>query len=302
MVLSKDRFLGCVMGCAIGESLAKNMESPDFKLGINSRLAICAGDALIRCNGSAETFKESLSASLVSLCEHSPDQLTESMTAFATAAKLQVAVDESTLLGPHSECNSRAVLIGAYWHDIFTKAIQYGIISCEATSESPQAKCGAAAAAVGTLLAFKEVPVGCMASEMGSITAGIDDYFSRCLKLSSRMVAAGISPEMALSNNGLRGTEMAADAMACSIYCAMMAVDFKDAIVMASLCGSMSAVVGCTVGAWVGARMGAQGIPEEWLQKIESKSDLETLASDIEEAFAERKKKKNDLALMSDYA
>ena len=302
-MILKDRFLGCVLGCAIGESVAKNPESPDFKLGINSRLAICIGDALIRCNGGAETFKESLLASLLSLCEHSDEaQLPDFLVSFVSFAKHNMTADESSLMSPHAECNSRAVLIGSYWHDIFTKSIQYGILSCEATSEAPQAKCGAAAAAVGTLLAFKEVPVGCIANEIGSVTAGIDDYFSRCIKVSSRMVAAGISPETALSDRGLRGTGSAADAMACSMFCAMRSIDFSEAIKMTSLCGGLSPVVGCTVGGWVGARLGVQGIPDDWLQKIESKSDLETLAADIEGAYSERKKKKNDLALMADYA
>jgi ADP-ribosylglycohydrolase len=228
--------------------------------------------------------------------------LTESLLSFSRAARLQVSIDESALLDPYSDCNSRAVLIGSYWHDIFTKAIQFGIISCEATCEAPQAKCGSAASAVGTLLAFKEVPIGCMASEIASVTAGIDDYFGRCLKVSARMAASGISPETALSEKGMRGTGSSADAMACSVFCAMRAVDFKEAVKMASLCGSVSAVVGCTVGGWVGARMGTQGLPDEWIQKIESKSDLEALAKDIEDAFAERKKKRNDLSLMADYA
>jgi len=303
MIAAKERFLGCVFGCAIGETVAKNPDAPDFKLGANTRLAICGGDALIRCNGNAETFKASLLASLSSLCEHTPeDQLPQSMRSLSASSKLQVPMDESSLLDPYADINSRSILIGSYWYDIFTKAIQYGIISCEVTSEAPQARCGSAAAAMGTLLAFKEVPMGCMASEIGSVTAGIDDYFSRCIKVASRMVAAGISPKSALSDNGIRGNGSAADAMACSVFCAMRATNFNDAIMMASLCGEFSPVVGCTVGGWVGARVGLKGIPDEWVQKIESRADLEALSTDIEGAFSERKKKKNDLALMADYA
>jgi ADP-ribosyl-[dinitrogen reductase] hydrolase len=82
----------------------------------------------------------------------------------------------------------------------------------------------------------------------------------------------------ALSNSGY-----VVDTVQSSLYYALTANNFEDAVVNAVNAGGDTDTVGAVTGAVAGARFGASEIPERWTDEIDEASDIEELAQSLSE-------------------
>jgi ADP-ribosylglycohydrolase len=74
---------------------------------------------------------------------------------------------------------------------------------------------------------------------------------------------------------------VAEEALAISIYCAMVARSFKQGIILAVNHDGDSDSTGAIVGNLLGAMLGAKAIPEDWLEPLELRSVITEIAEDL---------------------
>ena len=74
---------------------------------------------------------------------------------------------------------------------------------------------------------------------------------------------------------------VAEEALAISVYCALVSETFEQAIVLAVNHDGDSDSTGAITGNILGAMLGTNAIPERWLQPLELREVIEALASDL---------------------
>ncbi|EHQ9605915.1 ADP-ribosylglycohydrolase family protein, partial [Salmonella enterica] len=76
---------------------------------------------------------------------------------------------------------------------------------------------------------------------------------------------------------------VAEEALAIGIYCALMATDFRHGVLMAVNHDGDTDSTGSIAGNILGILHGVEGIPTEWLEKVEMRSLIERTATDLYE-------------------
>ncbi len=103
--------------------------------------------------------------------------------------------------------------------------------------------------------------------------------------LNSIMVAEALadSGQMPTSRQieRLGGGWVAEEALAISIYCALVATDFENGIVLAVNHSGDSDSTGAIVGNLLGAQMGIEAIPDRWKSSVELREVIEQVADDL---------------------
>jgi len=74
---------------------------------------------------------------------------------------------------------------------------------------------------------------------------------------------------------------VAEEALAISVYCALAAPSFEDAIVRAVNRDGDSDSTGSITGNLLGAKLGVEAIPPRWLASLELREIIEQLADDL---------------------
>ena len=74
---------------------------------------------------------------------------------------------------------------------------------------------------------------------------------------------------------------IAEEALAVSIYCALVADDFRHGVVLAANHDGDSDSTAAITGNLLGVRLGVGAIPAEWLQRLELREVIEELATDL---------------------
>ena len=74
---------------------------------------------------------------------------------------------------------------------------------------------------------------------------------------------------------------MAEEALAMGLYCALGAKDFEDGIILAVNHSGDSDSTGSITGNLLGAAAGIEAIPERWLARLELRSTIEAIATDL---------------------
>ncbi len=92
--------------------------------------------------------------------------------------------------------------------------------------------------------------------------------------------ASGHRPslEMVETLGGSRGAE---GALAITLYCALVAADFRGGVLLAVNHSGDSDSTGSMVGNLLGARLGPEALPEEWLQGLQARALVEQVALDL---------------------
>ena len=96
-----------------------------------------------------------------------------------------------------------------------------------------------------------------------------------------QLVDARIQPNEALPLLG--EAWVGEEALGVSIYCALMAENFRDGVLMAVNHDGDSDTTGSLVGQLLGAVHGDDAIPKEWLSSLELRETIEQLARDLNE-------------------
>lgn len=80
---------------------------------------------------------------------------------------------------------------------------------------------------------------------------------------------------------------VAEEALAISVYCALVAEDFRKGVLLAVNHGGDSDSTGSIAGQVLGAMLGVDGIPAEWLDGLRLRSVVERVSGDLYDAFYE---------------
>ena len=85
----------------------------------------------------------------------------------------------------------------------------------------------------------------------------------------------------------LGGGWIAEEALAIGLYCALVAQDFESGVLLAVNHGGDSDSTGSIAGNLLGLALGEQGIPGRWLEELELRDVIETVADDLWMHFGE---------------
>lgn len=101
----------------------------------------------------------------------------------------------------------------------------------------------------------------------------------RAIELAENLAASGLPHEEAIARLG-QGW-IAEEALAISIYCALVARNFKHGVILAVNHDGDSDSTGSIVGNLLGAMHGVKAIPAEWLEPLELRDVISELAEDL---------------------
>ncbi len=101
----------------------------------------------------------------------------------------------------------------------------------------------------------------------------------RAIEMAEELADSGLSHEEAIARLG-QGW-IAEEALAISIYCALVARNFKHGVILAVNHDGDSDSTGAIVGNLLGAMHGVKAIPAEWLDQLELRDVITELAEDL---------------------
>ena len=101
----------------------------------------------------------------------------------------------------------------------------------------------------------------------------------RAIEMAETLAASGEAHEVAIVQLG-QGW-VAEEALAISIYCALVARDFKHGVILAVNHDGDSDSTGSITGNLLGAMQGVKAIPSEWLEPLELREVITTVAEDL---------------------
>jgi ADP-ribosylglycohydrolase len=101
----------------------------------------------------------------------------------------------------------------------------------------------------------------------------------RAIKMAEELAASGLPHEEAIAQLG-QGW-IAEEALAISIYCALVSSNFRHGVILAVNHDGDSDSTGSIVGNLLGAMHGVQAIPVEWLEPLELRDVITELAEDL---------------------
>jgi ADP-ribosylglycohydrolase len=105
-------------------------------------------------------------------------------------------------------------------------------------------------------------------------------FVTRSVDLALNFVSEGVEPTPE-SVERLGTGRTAEEALAITLYCALMAKDFEHGIRLAVNHSGDSDSVGALVGNVLGTALGVEAIPTRWLDELELRAAIETLAVDL---------------------
>lgn len=101
----------------------------------------------------------------------------------------------------------------------------------------------------------------------------------RAIELAEELVVSGLPHEEAIARLG-QGW-VAEEALAISIYCSLVARNFKHGVILAVNHDGDSDSTGAITGNLLGAMLGVKAIPAEWLEPLELREVITELAEDL---------------------
>ena len=105
------------------------------------------------------------------------------------------------------------------------------------------------------------------------------DETLRAIEMAEELADSGLPPEEAIDRLGLGW--IAEEALAISLYCALVARDFKHGVILAVNHDGDSDSTGAITGNLLGAMHGVKAIPAEWLEPLELRDVITELAEDL---------------------
>jgi ADP-ribosylglycohydrolase len=106
----------------------------------------------------------------------------------------------------------------------------------------------------------------------------------RALDHAERAAASGTDRHAAVASLG--GGWVAEEALAIAVYAALVAADFRDGVTLAVNHDGDSDSTGALAGSLLGALHGVDAIPKSWLDPLELRDAIVTVATDLYECVA----------------
>lgn len=309
-MIVKDRFLGCLLGLAIGDALGMTFEgwspdrikrhwkekvflpSPSRRLGPgqytdDTLMALCHAHSLIE-KGRVEP--EDISQKFIEWYDSGNLRGIGDTTAYAIRRlKKGYNWQESGATGEYAAGNGGAMRIapvGLFCHDDLTalkEAVQKAVII---THNNPEAVAGALAVAYLVARSVRDE------LDPNSAIKDASNFIGPCkvrenLQRAGELLDSGATPEKALEILGTSGyvVETVASAVFCFLY---SPDDFYKTVVNAVEGGVDSDTTAAVAGAVSGSYNGIKGLPEDWLKGVEDSAGLQDLAGRLYTAWRKK--------------
>jgi ADP-ribosylglycohydrolase len=161
------------------------------------------------------------------------------------------------------------------------KAFQLGLEAAKLTHGHPTGYLAAAvfAAIIAELMVGKSLETAIVSSRAILVRSSDHAETLAALDAAVRRASAKEKPETALP--ALGEGWIAEEALAISVYCALMAINLEEGIVTAVNITGDSDSTGAITGNLLGAMHGAGLIPLRWLDQLELRDVIETVAQDL---------------------
>lgn len=174
----------------------------------------------------------------------------------------------------------RSAPIGIAFNDIAT-ITDFAISSSRITHGHELGVCGAVTTALLTRYAIDDIPIGCWGNELLKVVS-VNEYFKDLIKTAVQAAAEQQQPDFVLSQECLGEGWTGHEAVASALYCCLMNQDsYKDAVLMAANTVGDSDSIACITGAIMGAKLGLPAIPYDWVNRIENRDMLISVADKL---------------------
>lgn len=303
----QSKFRGCLVGLAIGDALGYPIEFIRTREDIltitngagvttlpepalytdDTQMTICIAKALLSSGDDMDKFMAALTLEFVEWYKVQETDRSQRRapgnTCLSACSNLADGINwEAAGIPASTGCGSamRSAPIGLF-HSKIEKVVDFAINSSRITHPHELALCASVGTALLTNLALNDEPVGRWASELVRV-ASINHEFKDIIKLAAEKAAEHAEPDFVLSTECLGEGWTGHEAVASALFCCMMYPDsYKDAVLLAANTVGDTDSIACITGAWMGARFGIEAIPAKWIDDIEDRDALITLADSL---------------------
>jgi len=298
--ITQDQCQGVVLGLAIGDALGwpteflalsriktqygpagiTDLPAPVAAFTDDTQMSLAIAEALIDAGQyDLETLMQQVSVRFVEWLDSPENSKAPGNACLEGVRRLKQGFPWRASGSVHSKgCGSamRSAPIGLYYHDDPDRLRAVAIAAGTATHNHPTANAGSVATAYLVKMALdRDIPAECLISDL------IERLLSFCGDLSQEFNAAirkvptvmHLEPESALDKLG-QGW-IAEEAVALALYCFLRTPhDYRATVTRAANSNGDSDSIACIAGAISGAWNGIQGVPPEWVQRIENREYL----------------------------
>jgi ADP-ribosyl-[dinitrogen reductase] hydrolase len=309
---SKSKYVGCLLGAAIGDALGKQNEgvkredilkrscirdygkalfgTPGDKLrpgdytDDTEQMLVLAG-SLIDNNGLDVTdFSQKIAKWGKDALK---DQKRKSMVGPASALSIErlnsgISWKKSGSDIPSCGSAMRVAPVGLFW-DNLDDVESNAAISSIPTHNSKTSIAGAVAVAIAVRCAFDEKECADIISETCARTSKYDARLAEKIKLSFEL--RNNDPEEVFSELGT--SYLAIDTVPCAFYCFTRHFDIPEsAIIEAVNAGGDTDSIACITGSLCGALYGSESFPVRWIEGLENRDIIEETAGKMYERIS----------------
>jgi ADP-ribosylglycohydrolase len=306
-----DRFRGCLLGAAAGDSLGMPTEGyTAYEIRslfgqVRDMMQAPAGHfhtGLLAGQFTDDTEETLILAeSLIESFGFSPDRFADRLIAWGTAWTMDERLNrgvgfatrsavESMIAGtpwqesghtiPTCGAAMRAAPIGLLYNFDLNIVKSYADLQSLPTHSSAPARAGAIAVAAGVALSLMGFPKEMILRNAASHASRVD------VDLAERLLWVGtlldLRPEEALGL--IRNSPLASETVPAAFYC-FLKFEPEEALIMAASSGGDTDTIASIAGSLFGASYGASWIPKRWLKSLEQKERIESAARALYDLF-----------------
>lgn len=301
----KEKFVGCLIGLAVGDALGMQTEGMSRK-EIQEKLGIVRDYGISRASPLYEKLRpgqytddteqmillaESIDSNGFNI-EDFADKIKEwgkkivgnpaldrgaGPTSLWAARRLIAGADWRKSGGLTPTCGSamRVAPIGLFYHKNIESVVENARISSLPTHSSREAKAGAISVAVGVALALKEKNPEAILNEAAEYAGREDKRLAEKIILALELREKKHREAMEIIGNSY----LVYDTVPAALYCfAKYADNFEEAVLAAVNGGGDTDSIAGITGAMSGARNGVNAIPLRWIEPLEDREKIKRLA------------------------
>jgi ADP-ribosylglycohydrolase len=302
-VASKDQFLGCLLGVAIGDALGFPVERlslaqihrrygpegvRDFVSGEryppgtysdDTQLTLATARALLQAGeGNLDQIAEALALEYLAWYRSPESARGPGRTTLAACANLSAGIPwRESGIRESKGCGSamRVAPIGLYFHGDKEKLIAVARASSVITHAHPTGVGAAVLNAYTVACLLDGVAPGDLLHELLPMASSASAELAAVLGIVQSYGRLG--PAAAFAQIGETGS--AEEVFASAVFCFLRKPeDFRATVLAAANSNGDSDSIAAMAGGFSGACNGVQGIPEKWLQAVENRQEIEELS------------------------
>ncbi len=300
--LLKSKFLGCMLGLAVGDALGAPFEgawfpAPDQVKAVaakshllrytdDAHMAIGLAESLIACkdlNGwhLAEVFTKNFEQEPWRGYGPGPPRIFKKIRAGMSWDKAALDIYPGGSYG--NGAAMRVAPVGLFYFKDFKKLVAAARDQSIITHAHLLGQEGAVLLALTVALVTGGSPAPASRDIIGQLRQyALEEVYLQKLKCMEALLETKDAGEIASQlGNGIEAFNSVPAAICCALR---HPGSFEDAVLEAVSLGGDADTIACMAGAIAGARLGSEAIPGQWLKKLENKAYFEELAVKLLEA------------------